>query len=55
MKKKDYKEPSIRVVKLEHTSSILAGSQTPSGYSVNYKDEDDEDEVPTVQNSIWDR
>ena len=52
MKKKDYKEPSIMVVKLEHTSSILAGSQTPSGYSVNY---DDEDEVPTISESIWDR
>lgn len=52
MKKKEYKKPSIRVVKLEHTSFILAGSQTPSGYSINY---DDEDEVPTVQNSIWDR
>ena len=52
MKKKDYKEPSIRVVKLEHTSSILAGSQTPSGYSVNY---DDEEQVPTISESIWDR
>lgn len=52
MKKKEYKEPSIRVVKLEHTSSILAGSQTPSGYSINY---DDEDEVPTISESIWDR
>ena len=52
MKKKEYKEPSIRVVKLEHTSSILAGSQTPSGYSINY---DDEEEVPTVQDGVWDR
>lgn len=52
MKKKEYKEPSIRVVKLEHTSSILAGSQTPSGYSVNY---DDEEQVPTISESIWDR
>ena len=52
MKKKDYKEPSIRVLKLEHTSSILAGSQTPSGYSVNY---DDEEQVPTISESIWDR
>ena len=55
MKKKEYKEPSIRVVKLEHTSSILAGSQTPSGYSVNYKDEDGDEGVSTVQNTIWDR
>ena len=54
MKKKEYKEPSIRVVKLEHTSSILAGSQT-SGYSVNYKDEDGDEGVSTVQNTIWDR
>lgn len=52
MKKKEYKEPSIRVVKLEHTSSILAGSQTPSGYSINY---DDEEQVPTISESIWDR
>ena len=52
MKKKEYKKPSIRVVELEHTSSILAGSQTPSGYSINYYDEE---QVPTVQNSIWDR
>ena len=47
MKKKEYKKPSIRVVKLEHTSSILAGS-----YSVNY---DDEEQVPTISESIWDR
>ena len=52
MKKKEYKKPSIRVVELEHTSYILAGSQTPSGYSINY---DDEEQVPTISESIWDR
>ena len=51
MEKKTYKKPTAKVVELE-SASILAGSQTPSGYSVNY---DDEDEVPTVQNHIWDR
>ena len=54
MEKKTYKKPTAKVVELE-SASILAGSQTPSGYSVNYKDEDGEDGVPTVQNSIWDR
>ena len=52
MEKKTYKKPTAKVVELGHANSILAGSQTPSGYSVNY---DDEDEIPTVQNSIWDR
>ena len=53
MKKKTYKKPTAKVVELE-SASILAGSQTqaPSGYSINY---DDEDEVPTITNSIWDR
>ena len=51
MEKKTYKKPTAKVVELD-TESLLAQSQTPSGYSVNYKDED---EVPTVQNSIWDR
>ena len=50
MEKKTYKKPTAKVVELE-SASILAGSQT-SGYSINY---DDEDEVPTVQNHIWDR
>ena len=49
MEKKTYKKPTAKVVELD-TESLLAQSET--GYSVNY---DDEDEVPTVQNSIWDR
>lgn len=51
MEKKTYMKPTAKVVELD-TESLLAQSQEPSGYSVNY---DDEDEVPTVQNSIWDR
>ena len=54
MEKKTYMKPTAKVVELD-TESLLAQSQTPSGYSVKYYDEDDEDEVPTVQNSIWDR
>ena len=54
MEKKTYTKPTLEVVEQE-SASILAGSQTPSGYSVNYKDEDGEDGVPTIQNSIWDR
>ena len=51
MEKKTYKKPTAKVVELE-SASILAGSQTPSGYSVNY---DDEEQVPTISESIWDR
>ena len=54
MEKKTYKKPTAKVVELD-TESLLAHSQTPSGYSVNYKDEDGEDGIPTIQNSIWDR
>ena len=53
MEKKTYKKPTAKVVELD-TESLLAQSQAqaPSRYSINY---DNEDEVPTVQNSIWDR
>lgn len=51
MEKKTYKKPTAKVVELD-TESLLAQSQTPSGYSVNY---DDEEEVPTISESIWDR
>ena len=50
MEKKTYKKPTAKVVELE-SASILAGSET-SGYSVNY---DDEEQVPTISESIWDR
>ena len=51
MEKKTYKKPTAKVVELD-TESLLAQSQRPSGYSVNY---DDEEQVPTISESIWDR
>ena len=56
MEKKTYKKPTAKVVELD-TESLLAQSptpsgQTPSGYSVNY---DNEEQVPTISESIWDR
>ena len=51
MEKKTYMKPTAKVVELD-TESLLAHSQTPSGYSVNY---DDEEQVPTISESIWDR
>ena len=50
MEKKTYMKPTAKVVELE-SASILAGSET-SGYSINY---DDEEQVPTISESIWDR
>ena len=51
MEKKTYKKPTAKVVELD-TESLLAYSQTASGYSIEY---DDEEEVPTISESIWDR
>lgn len=47
--KKEYKKPAIKVVVLENADIICTST---TGYSINY---DDEDEVPTVRNHIWDR
>lgn len=49
--KKEYKKPALKVVKIEH-SDLICTSGTATSYSINY---DDEDEVPTVRNSLWDR
>ena len=49
MEKKTYKKPTAKVVELD-TESLLAQSET--GYSINYKDEE---QVPTISESIWDR
>ena len=46
--KKVYIKPTLKVVMIENADLICT---SPTGYSVNY----DDDEVPTIQNSIWDR
>ena len=52
MRKKEYISPRIKAVELQEEETLLTQSQTPSGYSIYYGDED---EIPTIQNSIWDR
>lgn len=52
MNKKEYKQPSVEVMKLEHASSILAGSDTETGYREGYQGDD---EIETVTNTLWDR
>ena len=52
--KKVYIKPTLKVVMIEN-ADLICTSQTPSGYSVNYKDEDGEDGIPTIFDSIWDR
>ena len=47
--KKVYIKPTLKVVMIENADLICT---SPTGYSINY---DDEDEVPTVSRSIWDR
>lgn len=49
--KKVYIKPTLKVVMIEN-ADLICTSQTPSGYSINY---DDEEQVPTISESIWDR
>ena len=39
--KKDYLKPTMRVVKLQHRSQILANSRGVTGVSTNLSDDDD--------------
>ena len=47
--KKVYLKPTLEVVMIENADLICT---SPTGYSVNY---DDEEQVPTISESIWDR
>ena len=47
--KKVYIKPTLKVVMIENADLICT---SPTGYSINY---DDEEQVPTIYESIWDR
>ena len=50
--KKVYIKPTLKVVMIENADLICTSL---TGYSVNYKDEDGDEGVSTVHNTIWDR
>ena len=53
MKRKDYQKPTMRVVKLQHRTCMLAGSPLTST-STNLDEEDDID-ISDTPGSIWGR
>ena len=52
MIKKDYMKPSLKVVKLQHSQHILAGSYT--GIQTTSTDDDGPDYNGNSSGSIWD-
>lgn len=53
MKKKEYMEPTVTVVQLQHRQHILAGSYAGI-QSTNSIDDDNPDYDGTISGSIWD-
>lgn len=51
MRKKEYQKPSLKIVVLEQASSLLALSDTETGYRQEYEGDD----VDAVNDLIWDR
>lgn len=52
MKKKEYKEPVLKVIELGNIDNILLQGSGELGYSI---DLDEYEEIETVNNRIWGR
>lgn len=56
MRKKGYRKPHMRIIEIDNKYCLLAESTTPTGYSLDYDDEENDDEViKTVGYKVWDR
>lgn len=58
MEKKEYIEPSLKIIELGQATALLAGSLTARGYRVSIEDNDDDDldeEVQSVYDIFWTR
>ena len=54
MKKKNYMKPSLKVVRLQHSQHILAGSYTDIQSKNSTDDDDDPDYDGDSSGNLWD-